>query len=116
MSCGPAGGILFLCTGPAEWEPAERRWSGEIKITRRSINMVEFIIYGRSSCMNGVAGKYMSGQYICIPDIDVGCPLSRMSDIFWNKERLCGHMREADAVTVTYALKALSEYLGTDWL
>ena len=61
-------------------------------------------------------GKYMSGQYICIPDIDVGCPLSRMSDTFWNKERLCAHMREADAVTVTYALKALSEYLGTDWV
>ena len=116
MSAGHAGGIMFQCTGPAEWEADERRWSGEIKITRRSINMVEFIIYGRSSCMNGVVGKYMSGQYICIPDIDVGCPLSRLSDTFWNKERLCAHMREADAVTVTYALKALSEYLGTDWL
>lgn len=116
MSGGPAGGIQFPCTGPAEWGPAERRWGGEIKITRRSINMVEFIIYGRSSCMNGVVGKYMSGQYICLPDIDVGCPLSRMSDVFWNKERLSAHMKETDAVTVSYALKALSEYLGSDWL
>ncbi len=41
MSAGPAGSILFQCTGPAEWEPAERRWRGEIKITRRSINMAE---------------------------------------------------------------------------
>ena len=47
MSGGPAGGILFLCTGSAKWEPDERRWSGEIKITRRSVSMVEFIIYGR---------------------------------------------------------------------
>ena len=98
MSGGPAGGILFLCTGPAKWEPDERRWSGEIKITRRSVSMVEVIIYGRSSCMN------------------VGCPLSRFSDIFWNKQRLSAHMQEADAVTTAYALKALSEYLGTDWL
>lgn len=116
MTGGSAEGILFSCTGPADGDGCERRWGGEIKITHRSINMVEFIIYGRSSCMNGVVGKYMSGQYICIPDIDVGCPLSRMSDIFWNKERLSAHMQEADAVTVTYAMKALSEYLGTDWL
>ena len=116
MRPGPAGGILFQCTGPAEWGADERSWSGEIKMTRRSINMVEFMIHGRSSCMNGGVGKYMSGQYICIPDIDVGCPLSRLPDTFWNKERLCAHMREVDAVTVTYALKALSEYLGTNWL
>lgn len=116
MSAGMAGGILFSCTGPEVWAPSERRWGGEIKITRRSINMVEFTIYGRSSCMNGIVGKYMGGQYICIPDIDVGCPLSRMSDTFWNKERLCAHMQEVDAITVTYALKALSEYLGSEWL
>lgn len=116
MSAGPGGGILFTCTGPVAWDREERGWSGEIKITRNSLHEVEFIIYGRSSCMNGVVGKYMSGQYICIPDIDVGCPLSRMSDTFWNKERLSAHMQEADAVTVAYALKALSEYLGSDWL
>lgn len=116
MSAGQAGGILFACTGPAVWDHDERGWQGEIKITRRSINMVEFLVYGRGSCMNGIAGKYMSGQYICIPDIDVGCPISRMSDIFWNKERLAAHMQETDAVTVAYALKALSEYLGSDWL
>ncbi len=68
MSAGPSGDILFTCTSPAAWNPDERRWSGKIKITRRSLNAVEFIIYGRNSCMNGVAGKYMSGQYICIPD------------------------------------------------
>lgn len=116
MSARAAEGILFTCTGPAGWEPGERIWGGEIKITRRSLNEVEFIIYGRSSCINGIVGKYMSGQYICMPDIDVGCPLSRMSDTFWNKERLSAHMQETDAVTVAYAMKALSEYLGSDWI
>lgn len=111
-----AGSILYRCTGPTSWSPEERRWDGEIKITRRSLNMAEFIIYGRSSCINGIVGKYMSGQYICIPDIDVGCALSRLSDTFWNKERLSSHMHEVDAVTVACALKTLSEHLGTDWL
>ncbi len=116
MRKGPLGGILFTCKDPAVREIPERSWSGEIKITKYGAGMAEFIVYGRSSCLNGVIGKYMSGQYICIPDIDVGCPLSGMSDTFWNKERLCAHMREPDAVTVACALKALSEYLGTDWL
>lgn len=116
MKAGQAGGILFKCTGPATWDAGERVWAGEVKITRRSINVAEIIIYGRGSCMNAVVGKYMSGQYICIPDIDVGCPLSRLSDTFWNKGRLSSHMQEVDAVTVAYALKAMSEYIGADWL
>ncbi len=116
MRKGQAGGILFTCIVPKVWGSAPKAWGGEIKRTRRGPNMLEFIVYGRSSCMNGVIGKYMSGQYICIPDIDVGCPLSRMSDTFWNKERLSAHMGEVDAITVTYGLKALSEYLESDWL
>lgn len=116
MTGWPAGSIWFACTGPAEWDAGERRWRGELKVCGHGMYMAELIIYGRGSCMNVLIGKYRSGQYICIPDIDVGCPLSRLSDVFWNKQRLSAHMQEADAVTVTYALKALSEYLGTDWL
>lgn len=36
--------------------------------------------------------------------------------IFWNKERLSANMNETDAVTVAYALRALSGYTGKDWL
>ena len=66
--------------------------------------------------INAEAGKYMGGQYICIPDIGAGCPLSRLSDIFWNRERLSAHMNGADAATVAHALHALSGYAGRDWL
>jgi len=80
------------------------------------MSMAELIIYGRGSCINAVIGKYMSGQYICIPDIDTGCPLSRLSDIFWNTERLSAHMRETDVITVVHALRELSGYSGKDWI
>lgn len=89
---------------------------GEVVVKRHSMYMAELIIYGRDSCINAVIGKYMSGQYICIPDIDTGCPLSGLSDIFWNRERLSAHMNVADAATVAYALSALSGYMGRDWL
>ena len=42
--------------------------------------------------------------------------VSRLSDIFWNRERLSAHMNGTDAVTVAHALRALSGYTGRDWL
>jgi len=116
MMAWPEGCMEFVCTGPAENGGREQRWLGEVKVRSYSMCMAELVIYGRGGCINAVVGKYMSGQFICIPDIDVGCPLSRLSDIFWNKERLAAQMREADAITVAHALRALSGYSGRDWI
>ena len=116
MTAWPEGRMEFVCTAPAEKGEDGQRWLGEVVVKSHSICMAELLIYGTDSCINAVIGKYMSGQYICIPDIDTGCPLSRLSDIFWNRERLSAHMNEADAVTVAHALRALSGYTGKDWL
>ena len=116
MMTWPEGSMEFVCTVPAEEGKREERWLGEVKVRSYGPGMAELIIYGRDSCINAVTGKYMSGQYICMPDIDTGCPLSRLSDLFWNKERLSANMNETDAVTVAYALRALSGYTGKDWL
>ncbi len=96
------------------WKKTEMAGRGNGK--SHSVCMAELLVYGRESCIDAVIGKYMSGQYICIPDIDTGCPLSRLSDIFWNRERLSVHMNETDAATVAHALRALSGYTGKDWL
>jgi len=101
---------------PRKKERKSRDGWGEVMVKSHSMCMAELLIYGRESCINAVIGKYMSGQYICIPDIDTGCPLSRLSDIFWNRERLSAHMNETDAATVAHALRALSGYTGKDWL
>ena len=42
--------------------------------------------------------------------------LSRLTDTFWNSERLSGRIPEVDAITIAYALKAVSEYLGGGWV
>ena len=116
MIVWPEGRMEFVCIGPAQEGGCEQRWLGEVMVKSHSMGRAELIIYGRDSCINAVIGKYMSGQYICIPDIDTGCPLSRLSDIFWNRERLSAHMNETDAATVAHALRALSGYTGKDWL
>ena len=106
MTALASGIIRFECAGPEEWDACGRRWTGEVKVTGSNTDTAELIIYGRGSCMNAVVGKYRNGQYICIPDLDTGCPLSRLTDTFWNRERLSGHMPEVDAITVANALEA----------
>ena len=93
-----------------------RGMAGEVKVRSCGRDTAELIIYGRDSCINAVIGKYMGGQYICIPDIAMGCPLGRLSDLSGNKERLSAHMDKADAATAAHALHALSGYTGKDWL
>lgn len=116
MTGWPEGSMWFVCTGTAEWNAIERRWEGKVKVYGHGIHIAELIVYGRSSCINAVIGKYRSGQYICISDIDAGCLLSSFQMYAGIKSACLAHMQEADAVTVTYALRALSKYLGTDWL
>ena len=116
MTAWPEGRMEFVCTAPLEEGKKEQRWKGEVMVKSHSMGMAELIIYGRDSCINAVIGKYMSGPYICIPDIDMECPLSRLSDLFRNRERLSMHMDETDAATVAHALRALSGYTGKDWI
>lgn len=116
MMAWPEGRKESVCAAPAERGGRGQKWLGEVVVKSHSMCMAELLIYGRDSCINAVAGKYMSGQYICIPDIDTGCPLGRLSGIFWNRERLSARMNGVDAVTVACALRALSGYTGRDWL
>ncbi|MCM1224226.1 MAG: hypothetical protein NC548_58220 [Lachnospiraceae bacterium] len=116
MITWPEVRIEFVCTSLEEGGAREERWLGEVKVRSRGRDTAELVIYGRDRCINAVIGKYMGGQYICIPDIDMGCPMGRLSDLSGNKERLSAHMDKAAAVTAAHALRALSGYTGKDWL
>lgn len=104
----------FKCTNTPDRDcPAhEREWTGQVGIAIQTADTVELIIHGRGSRMDAIIGKYRTGLYICIPDINVGCPISSMSDFFWNRERLSEQMNQTDAVTVACALKAAASYWG----
>ena len=42
-------------------------------------------INGRGTYFHILAGRHKYGNYLCIPNHDVGCELSDFSDIFWNE-------------------------------
>lgn len=82
-------------------------WTGTVEVLRKTSFTVEAEVKGRGSSFTVIAGKYSYGNYLCIPEINVGCPMSRWDDLFWNRERLSGLMNETDSATIAAGMKAL---------
>jgi len=79
-------------------------WIGKLTLLRKLPGQYEAEIIGRGTYFHVLAGRHKYGNYLCIPNHDIGCESSDFSDIFWNEERLRGLMRKVDAVTVTTTL------------
>ena len=90
----------------------KERWTGTLTLLRKGSGQYEAEISGRGTYFHVLAGRHKYGNYLCIPNHDVGCELSDLSDIFWNEERLCRLMRKADAVTVATGLMHLPALAG----
>jgi hypothetical protein len=84
-------------------------WQGEIRMLSMSDNTYEVEITGRGTYFHVIVGEHQYGNYICIPNHEVGCELATYSDMFWNTECLSKHLQEIDAVTVACGLSHLSE-------
>lgn len=84
-------------------------WTGNLRIVDRRPGQCELEITGRGTYFHVIAGSQRNGNYICIPNHNVGSELSDFSDMFWNTERLSGLMRKVDAVTVATGLREFRE-------
>ena len=89
----------------------EERWQGEIRLINYSGTCYEAEITGRGTYFHVIAGKHRYGNYICIPNHDVGSELSGFRDLFWNTELLSGLIKKVDAVTVAQGLCHLEELI-----
>ena len=63
-----------------------------------------------SLCNFRQKGLAKNRNFICIPGIDVGCPLAGLTDVFWNSERLSQIMNPVDAETVVKAIADYAKY------
>lgn len=97
---------VFECT----WKNQSRyeRWPATITNMKNYGSHYEFMIISRSS-IRVIIGRSTSGNFACIPDFDVGCHLSDLDDIFWNKEKLTRALGKVDGITVAYALQAIAD-------
>ncbi len=58
-----------------------------------------------------LTGQHKYGDYLCIPNYDVGGERSRLSNFFWNREQISRLMKEEDAVTVATRLMYLETFI-----
>lgn len=94
----------FICCHNGE------QWNAKTgNITNRK-NYYEFWITSRSSIMT-VIGSTSRGNFICLPDFNIGCHLVNLKDNFWNEEKLISLLGKADGITVATAIYKLSDIL-----
>ena len=81
--------ITFTCKGKG---CSPRQWEGSLEILQRG-NPCEAELCARGSRFHLIVGKHSYGNYLCIPNWDVGTELSSLTDLFWNEERLRHYSR-----------------------
>ena len=104
--------ITFRCTGDPECCP--RSWEGTIRILRMGA-FCEAEIKARGSLFHLIVGQHKYGNFVCIPNWDIGTELAGLDDIFWNTEHLLDHtaLKIVDACSVAAALCRLKKYVGS---
>lgn len=94
---------VFDCTC-RDRDGHSRRWDGCWIQKESHDRQTELIIKGRGSMYHVILGCCSVGNFLCIPEQRVSCPLSSLWDKFWNYEQISPLLGPVDAVTVTTAL------------
>ena len=101
--------IEYECHGSKGMKP--RKWKGEVKVLS-TVEPYEMEINARGSYFHLIIGKHAYGNYMCLPNWNIGSEMAGMTDGFWNWERLKeSGLKSVDAYSVSDALVALSEYI-----
>lgn len=101
----------YQCHGHQNMKP--QMWTGHIRLLRLT-PPYEMEINTRGSYFHILFGPHKYGHYICIPNWNIGTEIARLSDRFWNLERLmdiCPKLSTVDAVSISDALAAVAEYI-----
>ncbi len=99
--------IIFPCVGKRDGKTES--WKGRLRILKTG-NPCEAEAEARGSYFHLIVGKHSYGNFVCIPNWNVGTELAELDDIFWNEERLRDYtvLKNADACSVAAALNSLA--------
>ena len=79
-----------------------------LKVTKTG--QYEAEIEGRGTYFHVIAGRHKYGNFLCIPNFNIGCELSDLSDLNWITERLSMFsMRKVDIITVATGISHLEK-------
>ena len=88
-------------------------WSGTIRLLKTG-DPCEAEVAAQGNRFHLITGKHAYGNYVCIPDWNIGTELSSLTDTFWNTERLQNYsgLKKAEICTVVAALNAIADYVN----
>ena len=83
--------------------------NGQITIIHASFP-IEADIHANGWNFHIIVGKHKDGNYICIPNWNIGSELADLDDAFWNSERLRNYtgLDETNSNIIAAALAKLS--------
>jgi hypothetical protein len=96
--------MVFKCK--TKFGKRREEWVGWIENITQYGSHIEINIIGRSS-LQILFGQTSRGYFLCAPDFGVGCHLVKLSDKFWNLEKLIDLLGKVDGVTVFNALDVI---------
>lgn len=98
--------IFFPCTGATGCRP--QSWEGALRLLRTG-EFCEAEVEARGSYFHLIVGRHAYGNFVCIPNWNVGTEIAGMDDIFWNTERLQNYtvLKRTDACSVAAALSQI---------
>lgn len=102
----------YTCIGTPEMNPL--RWSGHIRLLQTA-EPYELEVTARDSYFHILCGRHEYGNFICIPNWNIGTELASLSDSFWNRERLTTYYPElslVDVISIVDSLVMLNEYIS----
>lgn len=104
--------ITYQCQGVGIQECP--KWTGSMEVMGKR-TVYELEVHTRGSYFHILTGRHGYGNYLCIPNWNIGMELSGFDDRYWIYEKLCNRgIGLADANSIADALKALGEYQKSD--
>ena len=91
------------------------RKEGQIEPLKTDKEPYEAIVSAEGYSFHILFGSQVSGMFLCIPGWHMGCELSHLNDIFWNRESSSGSdgsFGYENATAIAYELKELNELVG----
>ena len=92
-------------------EPSGGKSNGTIQFVKKD-NLIEAEIVANGWTFHVIVGRHKYGNFICIPNWNIGSELAKLSDYFWNYERLRNYttLETGNASVIASALATLGEH------
>lgn len=87
-----------------KYQDTDATKTGKIKLLSRGFP-IEANIEANGWNFHVIIGKHINGNYICIPNWNIGSELAGLEDSFWNRERLYNYTNLGETNSVIIICK-----------